>query len=41
MHSETTKGQDFAINFEVWVYILFCYLLFFSCYCIQYIDDSS
>jgi hypothetical protein len=26
VHIEKTKRQDFAINFEVWVYILFCYL---------------
>ncbi len=26
VHNKKIEGQDFATNFEVWVYILFCFL---------------
>lgn len=30
VHNKKIEGQDFAIKFEIWVYILFCFFIKFS-----------
>ncbi len=41
VYNKKIEGQDFDINFEVWVYIYFRLKKNCPCYCIQYIDDSN